>query len=487
MQFNLKLSHKGLILVAVPLAFGLVFILSLIAVLNNAEHEVWKEKHHQAVASEVDSLVKNLVDSATALYMYSATDSRACLEQYERKSQQIPEQIRSLRTMVRDNPNQQEHLERIDRFANRGVLLLQEMSRLVSEDKPVAGTKEELGNILRDLWSEIGKFMQAQRNAFTLDPQASAKARLMVVQCLWLGIAGNIVLAVALAVFFNRSAARRLAVLVDNTDRLARGDKLNPIVPGGDEIRHLDQVFHNMAERLAEAARRKQEMIAMVSHDLKTPLTSIQASLTLLSEGVLGSMPEAAGKEVQIAENNTTRLIDLINDLLDIEKLEAGQLKIHPSDIPLARVFERSLESVGTLAEKQGIKIAVPAADLKVHADSDRLVQVIVNLLSNAIKFSPSGSTISIIASAMAGSLEVRVVDQGRGVPDQYKQMIFERFQQVELSDSQKRKGTGLGLPICKAIIEGHGGTIGVESEEGKGSTFWFRVPAAGVGSVVSS
>ncbi|HMO23621.1 MAG TPA: PAS domain S-box protein, partial [Candidatus Melainabacteria bacterium] len=234
-----------------------------------------------------------------------------------------------------------------------------------------------------------------------------------------------------------------------------------------------------------EVERLKKEFVSTVSHELRTPLTSIRGSLTLLSVGAMGALPEQAKKVVSIAERNTIRLIGLINDILDIEKLEAGKLDMVFENTNMKDIMERSEQSVNTFAANNGVKLEMMPTDAQVYADGDRIVQVLVNLLSNAIKFSPQGQTVTVAVENAAGFVHVRVIDRGRGIPEQFKKLLFQRFQQVEASDAKKKGGTGLGLAICKGIIEQHGGQIGVDSEEGKGSTFWFRLPPARTDSTV--
>ena len=228
-----------------------------------------------------------------------------------------------------------------------------------------------------------------------------------------------------------------------------------------------------------EVEKLKKEFVSTVSHELRTPLTSIRGSLGLLAAGVLGRLPPGAAEAVAVAERNVVRLVRLIGDILDSERLETGKLALHLEIVPLADVFARSLEAVRAFAEQERVLIATPASSLAVWGDGDRLVQVLVNLLSNAVKFSPAGSEVTLSAELLPGRVEVRVADHGRGIPAGFREAIFERFRQVESTDARQKGGTGLGLSICKAIIELHGGAIGVESEEGKGSTFWFRVPLA--------
>lgn len=224
-----------------------------------------------------------------------------------------------------------------------------------------------------------------------------------------------------------------------------------------------------------EIQKMRQAFVAMVSHDLRTPLTGIAGFLTLLGTGRLD--PAKVETKAKAAESSVMRLISLVNELLDLEKLESGTLSLSLAPVPVSMILEMSDQSVAAVAEKKEIYIDLPATDATLIADADRLVQVLVNLLANAIKFSPEGGGIRVIVNEEPDYIEFRIKDRGRGVPARYRELIFERFQQVEASDATKKGGTGLGLPICKAIVEQHGGKIGVESEEGKGSEFWFQIP----------
>jgi PAS domain S-box-containing protein len=235
--------------------------------------------------------------------------------------------------------------------------------------------------------------------------------------------------------------------------------------------------IRDLSER-REVERLKKEFVAVVSHELRTPLTSIRGSLSLLAGGMLGELPDEAREVVAIADRNTVRLIHLINDILDLERLEAGRMPMTVAAHAFDATCERALESVRAIADHQGVGIDAPRAHVQVMADGERLVQVLVNLLSNAVKFSPRGGRVTVSAQEQGGWVEVRVQDRGRGIPASHRDAIFQRFQQVESSDVREKGGTGLGLPICKAIVEQLGGTMGVTSEVGQGSTFWFRLPS---------
>jgi PAS domain S-box-containing protein len=237
--------------------------------------------------------------------------------------------------------------------------------------------------------------------------------------------------------------------------------------------------IRDISER-REVDRLKKEFVSIVSHELRTPLTAIRGSLSLLAGGAMGELGQDADEVVSIAERNTIRLIGLINDILDLEKLESGQLEMHFNPTLLASVVEKAVETVRPLCDEHRIKLDIGSTDASIIADGDRLVQVVVNLVSNAVKFSPDDSTIKVAIKEEPNWVEVRITDQGRGVPERFRQAIFERFHQVEASDSREKGGTGLGLAICKTIVERHHGTIGVENAKGaqhSGSTFWFRIP----------
>jgi PAS domain S-box-containing protein len=236
--------------------------------------------------------------------------------------------------------------------------------------------------------------------------------------------------------------------------------------------------IHDASER-REVERLKKEFVATVSHELRTPLTSIRGSLRLLASGVLGELAGEAREVLEIADRNALRLIGLINDILDLERLESGRLEMQFEETAVDDVLRRSVEAVRGVAEQQGIRLELRPTAERAWADPQRLVQVVVNLVGNAIKFSAPGQSVTLEAEARPPFVEVRVIDHGRGIPEALREAVFERFKQVEASDAREKGGTGMGLAICKAIVERHGGEIGVLSEEGKGSTFYFRVPAA--------
>ncbi|MCT7951234.1 PAS domain S-box protein [Ancylothrix sp. C2] len=235
--------------------------------------------------------------------------------------------------------------------------------------------------------------------------------------------------------------------------------------------------FKDITERLA-MERMKDEFISMVSHELRTPLTSIRGSMGLLASGILIAQPEKAQRMLQIAVSNTDRLVRLINDILDLERIESGKINIQKQICNAGDLMREAAEDLQLMAQKAGVTLEVDPLPVQLWADSDRIVQTLTNLLSNAIKFSPAGSTVWLTGTPPSqGQVTICVRDQGRGIPREKLEMIFERFQQVDASDSRQKGGTGLGLAICRSIVQQHEGRIWAESTLGEGSCFCFSLP----------
>jgi len=236
--------------------------------------------------------------------------------------------------------------------------------------------------------------------------------------------------------------------------------------------------FEDISQRKA-VERMKSEFVSTVSHELRTPLTSIRGALGLLEGGVLGELPSDAMDVVHIARSSTDRLVRLINDILDLEKIEAGKLELRHGPVDISRLITSTVESLRALADEAGVELRIDASfHGEIMGDEDRLAQVLTNFASNALKFSPRGGYVDIRArSVKNGRVRLEVIDQGIGINEKDLARLFKRFEQLDGGDRRKTGGTGLGLSISKAIVEQHAGTIGVESVIGKGSTFWFELP----------
>ena len=252
----------------------------------------------------------------------------------------------------------------------------------------------------------------------------------------------------------------------------------------------------------------KDEFISVVSHELRTPLASIHGALALLKSGLLNQAPERGNRMLNIAIANTDRLVRLINDILDLERLHSQQVTMLKQTCNIAELMLQTVNEMQPIAEEAGVNLSVKPVDTKLWGCPDQLIQTLTNLLSNAIKYSPKGTTVWLTASkqfidrnntdssahftstvktkytkALACNIHhsyqvlIAVKDQGRGIPADKIESIFGRFQQVDASDSRQKGGTGLGLAICRSIVQQHQGKIWAESTLGEGSTFFVALP----------
>lgn len=609
MRINLSIAQKGIILVLLPLLFELVFAAGLFVLEQRAEEIAAEEQRSKEIVSQINELIKLSYDSGSSAAIYGFTKSEVLRERYHKLINQVPAELKKLEDLVAYDPEMRAECVKLAARLEEGMAVIY---RVIAAIERGQSTELLQGTALKEQAKRTSKaFMEQAAHMVDLEnqrrqamPVPEAKARQLFKLFLLCGIVINLLIALLLAVFFSKDIKNRLAFLVGNTTLLKEGKQLEPVLPGKDEIAHLDHVFHDMAIAISNARKADQEafervrsmvqsmpigllaidtagmicavnpraeemfgygaseligsdirllfpesgnngdssvlknltgkaagsglqlealkksgtkfptelslteyktidgdrllgtviditerqrieqlrkeFVTMVSHDLKSPLTSINASLALIVQGVYGELSDKGLRVASDAEHESVRLITLIGDLLDLARMDAGKLEIQSESILLDSVFDHSLRAVASLAEQKNISIDVSNGGLRVKGDSDRLVQVIVNLLSNALRYSPTGSTIKVGAERVDSFAEIRVSDRGPGIPVHLRKTIFERFEQVDVLNAPLKGAAGLGLSICKAIIEAHEGQLGVDSDEGAGSTFWFRVPLSG-------
>ena len=276
-------------------------------------------------------------------------------------------------------------------------------------------------------------------------------------------------------------------VMYERRQRSSNGDVRDYVVKyfprygeGEDEGKVIG--FYSLATDISELKRidrLKSEFVSTVSHELRTPLTSIRGSLGLVAGGMAGQLPDMAMNLIGIAKSNCERLIRLINDILDIEKIESGKMRLDLQALQLRPLLEQAIAANEGYGLSNQVSLTLHCADtgLQVHVEADRLTQVVTNLLSNALKFSPAGGSVDVHVSRAGLGVRVEVRDHGPGIPEEFRKRIFQKFSQADASDTRQKSGTGLGLNISRALVERMGGTIGFDTRLGEGTTFFFELP----------
>ncbi|GAA0735225.1 hypothetical protein GCM10009106_20150 [Sphingomonas japonica] len=249
-------------------------------------------------------------------------------------------------------------------------------------------------------------------------------------------------------------------------------------VPLADGLKYI-AVVRDVTER-KQVEQMKSEFVSTVSHELRTPLTSIAGSLGLLAGGAAGDLSDRARRLVTIAYDNCQRLVRLINDILDIEKIESGKMAFAVQPVPLQPLIESTVQSNASFAESHQVRVEIEplAADATVRADPDRLVQVLTNLLSNAIKYSPQGEAVTISVAHLDRRHRLCVADRGPGIPEEFRERMFGKFAQADSSDTRQKGGTGLGLSIVREIVVRLGGEVGFADRDGGGTVFHVDLPS---------
>lgn len=478
----MKLGHKAMILVAVPLVCELIFVGILSGLLRQVEYERAEEARAQAIAAHMNKLLRAVI------YAGALTSGDAMGRRQMRSLRgpdpldEAPAEFAALHEVLKNDPEQLHRIDEVQALVYQGVEDLEEIKTLTGDGQAFQAIfdMKHFSMLMNRIGGKVEIVIRDTEVIEKDTTRNQEQTRRVVQQMLLFGLLAHVLLAVGLAIYFNRGTTRRLSILVDNARRLAGGMTLQPPVGGNDEIAYLDKVFRDSAKALAESEQSKREMMAMITHDLRSPLAAVQAVLEMLGMGVYGEQTSDAVEHLSMAEANCNRVLRLINDLLDIEKMRAGKLQMEIEPIALTEIAKRSVEAVTTLAEQKNVRINVDVPDeLAVEADVGRLVQVLINLLTNALKYSPAKGLIKLQGIALdAQTIRVNVIDSGCGIAPEYHESIFEKFEQAALSSTEfgQSKGTGLGLAISKAIVEQHGGKIGVESDLGQGSTFWFTL-----------
>jgi signal transduction histidine kinase len=289
----------------------------------------------------------------------------------------------------------------------------------------------------------------------------------------------SLVLSALVGLVLARAIARPVRELTHAANRLAQGDFDYPLdASSPDELGELARAFRSMMCDLQRTLQARADLVTNVSHELRTPLTAVKGLVETLRDGAVDDL-EVRDKFLASIEGETDRLIRLVNDLLTLSRADAQALTLHRERFDLTDLAQSCADELGAHASAQNVSINVEGPSAYIHADADRIRQVLVNLLDNAIRYSPPGETVTVSVMPLPGSVAVSVQDHGPGIPPEEQSRVFERFYRADKSRARKGEGgAGLGLAIAQTLVEAHGGRITLESTPGQGTTVRFSLRA---------
>jgi signal transduction histidine kinase len=479
-SIRLSITKKGLLIVAVPLLFQIFFVALLLNELERSEKETMAEVHARRIISAVDQLFVHAYEASGALYMYAYTVSDEQGDEFDRNIKLMRADLRFIRENSAHDKNKFASLER---EIESGIEKLKEQKRMIAAGQHPGSMVERLQGYTRVrkivhgatavAGVELGIYQKKQPRTF--DERKWAVRRVIII-----GLIGNVIVALFIANFFGKSIVQRLKRVLTNLDLFAKRQPLLPPMVVTDEIGIVDEAFHEMADNLRKAERMKQDFVAMIGHDIRTPATTIKTTLDMLDEEATEKLDGSMRELVTDAAGESRRLMTLTNNLLDLSQIETGQFQIDPRPIGIADAVKQSVRSLALYAQSKKATLKTEVAEYKVQADYDRILQVLINLLSNAVKYSPRGSEIIVSAAKTDdGFIEIVIEDNGPGIPAADREKVFAAYERLGDHKEEEQRGMGLGLAICSSIVKAHGGTIGVRESRAGGSAFWFKLPIA--------
>jgi signal transduction histidine kinase len=503
----MSLSRKAVLIVTVPVLFELVFLIMFFeAERRSTEHRDWQARSTETAMS-AGRLLGLVNDALSAARGFAITRNPGLRDAYLRAVAKLPNELRELERLSattaaaagRGRVPRTYTVSDVGRVTAGVLAHLQRESVLVRTARPeeviehlkgdaAAGLMEEFRRVARayqleELTQQRYEHEALERLAYERHAEAVAF------------VATNALLALALIWFLLRHVRRRLRLVLQDMSRYAAGETLHARRQATDEIGSLDAQFHEMAQQLDVARRELQDrnetlarmnaekshFMGMAAHDLRSPLFGV-----LLSTGVVlrrAGLAEADQALLRQVQSSVKGMSNLVSDFLDVTLIDAGELRLRPAEADIAAIARECLELAQSVAEQKQIEVRCegePSAPATV--DREKIAQVITNLLTNAVKFSPAGSRVEMSVARDESSVRVSVRDQGRGIAPHEMALLFVPFSRTSTRPTAGETSTGLGLAICRKIVEGHGGRIWAESELGTGSVFSFEVPRAPAG-----
>lgn len=466
----LRLLHSGLLLIGAMLVLELAFMALLTWQLKLADRQLWAQLRTYHCAASGNSVIQHFYKASMELIAYGLVRSPAAKEKYEHSVSYMRREGELTWMLMKTHP--QSSTELLDEsyiLSKKAMNVLDDVKRTFDRSagsvsvldvrRIMAQVKDTLHayfEVLADVAAKQDVTRQArQRNEFAF----RQGIRVLIMG----GFALNAVLSLAAVAFWIRGVTNKVDILVDDARRIGRGEELLPLQGGNDELADLERILHEVNARLRQSDQEKKEFIALISHELRSPLTAISGTLTLAQEGVFGQIDGEDGKRLRDAALSAKHLLSLINDLLDVHKMEAGKSILKLTTCDIAEVIEVAVAETEELARAKNITLTYDCPSLSMYIDADRIGQVFVKLIVNSIERSPAETNISIEAKSLQESLVVEILDDGPAIAEGTS--IFDRPEVPAKSD------VGTGLIVCKGIVAQHGGTLEARTVADSGRT----------------
>lgn len=478
---NLTIGQKGWILIAIPLGFEILIAASLWFMFLQAEQKAVQLSHSRDIILKLGHLSSSLLEASGNMLTF-AYSGRAGLVEASRKAEDIClENTATLMQFARDNKRDLSDYNRLKKSVDGAIQLLrhyEQKDESVGMLANVGELRRQLESVHREFKGIVQQISDKEKQIELRENDADQQLKANIQYLLISFVLASVLISALLARFFISNIANRLNKIEENSRRIGHRVELQPALSGDDELAKLDRSLHKAAQDLAAAESKKQLMVAMLSHDLRSPLLSLQGSLALLLAGTCGPIPEKAQNRVQKAERSLERLIAMISDFLDLEKFSASDavVSLQIRKIKMQKIFDEAKLAVDHLAAERSIDIVCTGAETELSVDLNLMIRLLTNLLSNAIKFSPPDSTIEVAAGLDNAEAFIAVTDHGTGIESQSLDTLFEPFVQTK-EGAEKENSSGLGLAVCREIARKHQGEISVRSKIGVGTVFKVTIP----------
>jgi signal transduction histidine kinase len=479
----------------VSLSLGAVFAVLILAVIA-LRHRSLESRRSQEVIAAANRLQTRVVDLETGLRGFVITHNDRELQPWRTALRVYPGELQSLVKLTADNRMQQARVKRIGRAIQDYLTVYSLPVITFVRNNPELGRRVAVEGIGRrqvpHIRSLFGKFLDTEEALATQRADRARRTARVAVAVGGAGFTAALLLILAAAGYLERAVARPIRLAARAARRVATGDLSSRLPTGGPgEVGHLEQSFNVMASsleqsrndleeqnrRLVASERLKSDLVSNVSHELRTPLASVLGFSDLLLKRDLPD--EDQRRYLEVIRTEAGRLATLLNDLLDLQRIERGALELTVEEFDLNELLSVQTTLYSAQSALHELSFRPSGGSLPVEGDRDRLAQVLGNLLSNAIKYSPDGGEVEVRSALVNGEAWVWIRDHGLGVPRDHQDRLFTKFFRGEAVRKRGISGTGLGLVLAQQIVEAHDGLIGFESEEGRGSTFWIRLPAA--------